>query len=438
MNKKRIIILGAGVAGLSAAWHLQKNNVECHVFEKESEVGGLCRSKTIDGFTFDYDGHPLHFKNPGMLEFVKNIMHGNLAEHKRSAWIYSHDTYIPYPFQANLYGLPLSVVKECLLGLVDVIGCERSRERKKRQVNFSYWIKNTFGKGIAKHFFIPYNTKFWTMPLDKLSCDWLDGFIPVPSLEQVIAGSIQRSRRSFGYNCKFWYPKTGGINQLPLSLARGVKNIHLNCGITEIDPKNKTISTTQGSKEKFDYLISTAALPELPGVIKGVPRDKLKLFNKLKWNSILNFNLGVTNKNNFGQHWVYFPKTETPFFRVGFYHNFSSSIAPKNKGALYVEAAYSKNRPIDRKDMVKMIVKELSRLDIIDSADNICVKDLNDIKYGYPIYDMNYAHIRKGILDYLASFGVIGCGRYGSWRYFSMEDSICDGRQVAKKIYENI
>ncbi len=62
MAKKNIIILGAGLAGLSAAWHLQKRGIDCQVFEKESEVGGLCRSRQIDGFTFDCAGHLLHFK----------------------------------------------------------------------------------------------------------------------------------------------------------------------------------------------------------------------------------------------------------------------------------------------------------------------------------------------------------------------------------------
>ena len=63
MAKKRIIILGAGLAGLSTAWHLQRRGLDCQVYEKEPEVGGLCRSKNIGGFTFDFDGHLLHFKH---------------------------------------------------------------------------------------------------------------------------------------------------------------------------------------------------------------------------------------------------------------------------------------------------------------------------------------------------------------------------------------
>ena len=85
MAKKKIIILGAGLAGLSAAWHLKQKGIRASVFEKEDTAGGLCRSKDINGFIFDYDGHLLHFQNSYTLELVKKLLKGNLACHKRSA-----------------------------------------------------------------------------------------------------------------------------------------------------------------------------------------------------------------------------------------------------------------------------------------------------------------------------------------------------------------
>jgi len=78
-SNKRIIVLGAGVAGLSAAWHLQKNGQDCVIFEKEKEVGGLCRSKQINGFIFDYDGHLLHFRNKYVLALVKRLLKDNIV-----------------------------------------------------------------------------------------------------------------------------------------------------------------------------------------------------------------------------------------------------------------------------------------------------------------------------------------------------------------------
>src|SRR3989338_9721065 len=129
MAKKRIIILGAGLAGLSAAWHLQKRGVDCQVFEKEPEVGGLCRSKNINGFTFDTSGHLLHFKHRYAFNLINNLLRDNLVKYQRRSWIYSHQKYIRYPFQANLYGLPSPVIKECLLGFIKA-SCGHLKKKK--------------------------------------------------------------------------------------------------------------------------------------------------------------------------------------------------------------------------------------------------------------------------------------------------------------------
>src|SRR4030066_102850 len=118
MAKKKIVVLGAGLAGLSTAWHLQRKGIACQVFEKEPEAGGLCRSKNINGFIFDCDGHVLHFRHRYTLDLVRSLLGNNLIRHKRNASVYYRDRYVRYPFQANLYGLPTGVVRECLLAFI--------------------------------------------------------------------------------------------------------------------------------------------------------------------------------------------------------------------------------------------------------------------------------------------------------------------------------
>jgi len=432
MAKKKIIVLGAGLSGLSAAWHLQKKGIDCRVFEKESAPGGLCRSKNIGGFTFDYDGHLLHFRQEYTLNLVKNLLGDNLAEHQRSAWIYFDGAYTRYPFQANLYGLSPTVIKECVLGFIKAN--KNGPVDSKNGLDFLNWIKRTFGEGIARHFMIPYNKKFWTVPPQELNCGWLDGFIPVPSLKEVIEGTVEENQRQFGYNARFWYPKKGGIAELSSALAGKIKNLNYNCRITGIDLNKKEIKIGSGRRERFDYLVSTIPLPELPSLASGLPARTLYWFAKLKWNSIFNLNLGVDKKENCGRHWVYFPHEEACFFRVGFFHNFSSDLVPQGKGSLYAEVAYSKDKPIDKDAIIARIKRELKKVGIIRKKDVICAQDINDIKYGYPIYDKNYRQAREKILKFLSAKGIVSCGRYGSWRYMSMEDALLDGRNVAEKL----
>lgn len=430
MTKKRIIILGAGLSGLSAAWHLQKKGIDCCAYEKEPEIGGLCRSKKINGFTFDYDGHLLHFKHAYTFNLVKGLLGSNLARHQRSAWIYSCGQYTPYPFQANLYGLPSAVIKECLLGMNNVF--KNKKLRAKKNGNFLEWINHNFGSGIAKHFMVPYNTKFWTIPPSEMTCEWLDGLIPAPSVRQIKAGAVRKNRAQFGYNTRFYYPKEGGIVNVPEAFASRIKNIFTGVKISGIDLKNKEIKTVSGAKEKFDYLISTIPLPEMPHLIKKMPQCAMPLFKKLKWNSVFNLNLGVEKKSGVFRHWAYFPQKELSFFRVGFAHNFSPQVASGGRGSFYAEVSYSIGKPIDKNRIIPRIKNDLVKVGILGEKDKVCAEDINDIKYGYPIYDHNYQTARSGAIKFLAKHNIITCGRYGSWQYMSMEDAILDGKRIAE------
>jgi protoporphyrinogen oxidase len=145
----------------------------------------------------------------------------------------------------------------------------------------------------------------------------------------------------------------------------------------------------------------------------------------------------MENEDNSGRHWIYFPEKEICFSRVGFPHNFSSLILPKSKSSLYIEVAYSKNKPIDKSKIILRIKKDLKKLGILKKEDHICCQDINDIKYGYPIYDLHYNVTRKLILNYLIHKNILSCGRYGSWRYLSMEGAILDGKRIAESICNN-
>ena len=430
MTKKKIVILGAGLAGLSTAWHLKQKGIKPIVFEKEKAVGGLCRSKQVKGFVFDYDGHLLHFRNNYTLWLVKKLLKGNLVRHKRSAWINNFGIFSRYPFQANLHALPRPIASECLWGFIRAAKSGSSHN----QLNFLKWINTTFGKGMAKHFMVPYNQKFWTVSLNRMICPWSDKFIPQPSLADIVNGFFANNKNSFGYNAIFWYPEKGGIALLPRALEKQVGEVSKNCCVSRIDLKKKEITIKGGAKEKFDILVMTIPLPELVKIIDPLPDKISKSFNRLRWNSIFNLNLGIEGPCQDGKHWVYFPHKKTSFFRVGFFHNFSNHLAPGGNSSLYAEVSYSKEKPINKKNITGQIINDLKEVGIINRKNRILASDTNDIKYGYPIYDQHYTRSTGLIKEFLLANNIITCGRYGSWQYLSMEDALLDGKRAAESI----
>src|SRR5580692_8467339 len=219
-HMKKVVIIGGGLAGLSAGHHLAE--YDPIVFEKERAVGGLCRSFTQDGFTFDCTGHLIHLKNQYTKDLVARILPDAFNSHERLAAIYSKSTVTPYPFQANTYGLPPEVVKDCVVGFVESMHAEQNGGPK----NFHDWVLETFGSGIARHFMLPYNEKFWKQDLRGITSDWVSWSIPKPTLEEVVNGALGLTNKGMGYNPRFIYPRNGGIDCLPQALAAPIKNVH--------------------------------------------------------------------------------------------------------------------------------------------------------------------------------------------------------------------
>ena len=425
---KRIVIIGGGLAGLSAAYHLKEH--EPRVFEKETAVGGLCRSFTQDGFTFDCTGHLVHLRNQYTKDLVAQLLPEAFNSYERLSAIYSKSTTTPYPFQANTYGLPPQVVKECVIGFVESMQIPQNGGPK----NFHDWVLKTFGTGIANHFMLPYNEKFWKQDLRTITSDWVSWSIPKPSLEEVVNGALGLTNKGMGYNPKFIYPKRGGINCLPLALGKSVKNLHSATRVEFVDLNKKYVRMAGGREEPFDYLISTLPIPALYRMIADTPDTLTDAASRLTAVSVLNLNIGVARPRISDQHWIYFPEDQFIFSRVGFPMNFSNTVTPPETSSMYVEITHRPGGRISSDEAFERALVDLQKCGILRKDDRILTRQILDISPGYVVFDEHRQTHLQELIDYLASRNVYTAGRYGRWDYFSMEDSILSGKTAAEQI----
>jgi protoporphyrinogen oxidase len=428
MSNKRIIIIGGGLAGVSAGYHLAE--YDPILFEKEVAIGGLCRSFTQDGFTFDCTGHLIHLKNAYTKELVSTILPGAFDAHERRAAIYSKSTTTPYPFQANTYGLPPDVVKECVIGFVECMQVSTNGGPK----NFHDWILRTFGSGIAKHFMLPYNEKFWKQDLRMITADWVSWSIPKPTLEEVVNGALGLTNKGMGYNPKFIYPRVGGIDCLPQALARRVRRIRANEAVEYIDPKKKYVRMISGAEEPYDFLISTLPLPLAYRMLKETPDTLVAAAEKLHAISVLNINLGINRPNISDQHWIYFPEDQYIFSRIGFPTNFSKSTAPDETSSIYIEITHSPSSKINIDEAFARSILDLRKCGILSNGDEVLTKHVLDIPFAYVVFNEHRQRHLQTLIEYLESRDIFTAGRYGRWDYFSMEDSILNGKSAAEKV----
>jgi protoporphyrinogen oxidase len=216
----RIVIIGAGLTGLSAAYHLEKKGYHDYkLFEMNSTPGGLCRTVKQGGFSFDYTGHLLHINDDYFRTFLNTVIPPSLLEkHTRRSYIFSHDTYTPYPYQKFLYGLPKKVILDCIRGFA-----LRNRSTTEPRT-FHEWVLKHFGEGLGEHFFFPYNSKLFATNAKWTHPSWTGRFVPQVKIQDLIKGAYKKPKQeAVGYNGSFIYPKSGGIQSLISGIAEKIQ-----------------------------------------------------------------------------------------------------------------------------------------------------------------------------------------------------------------------
>lgn len=426
-----IVILGAGLTGLSAAYHLEQLGFNDYVlFEKDLETGGLCRSVVSEGFTFDYTGHLLHINDIYFKSFIEKILDmQNLNMINRRSFVYSQDKYSRYPYQINLFGLPAKTITECIENFVN-------RPKYKNPKSFYQWVLTNFGKGFADHFFVPYQTKIFDYDVKKLSASWTSRFVPATSLKDLIQGAIvDKSDDLVGYNSQFFYPKASGISYLVDNLAKAInKKILVDHCVTSVDAVNKLVHFSNGLSVKYKKLITTLPLDFLlKNLIESTSTNLSAVHKNLLCNSVINFNLGINKSNVSEKHWIYFPENKYPFYRLGFPHNFSDHMAPSGCSSLYGEISYLNKLTSNRDDLLKSALDSVKQLLNFEQKD-IATCKIIDIKHAYVIYNKWRDNNIADILNKLALLDIYSVGRYGEWKYSSMQEAVLDGKKVSETV----
>ena len=456
----KYLILGAGPTGLSAAYHLGEEAV---TLERNDAVGGWCRSVNDKGFVFDYAGHIMFSADPYVLEMYTLLLGENLHWQNREAWVWSDGVYTRYPFQGALYGLPASVIKECLLGAIEARygrtdlkavrdladkdccadgtvsaagDCTLTREDKECP-DFESFIYRTWGAGIAKHFAIPYNKKIWKVPLNEMETSWLGGRVPLPDLAQIIEGALEPSAKPVGPNARFAYPLQGGFQALMsgfLPLLKGT--LKTGAEIVRIHPAQRRVILSDGQRYQYESLISTLPLPELIKMMGTfAPQEIREAAAGLKFTSVRCVNLGIGRANITDKHWVYYPG-DTLFHRVFMQGNASPFCNPENGFGLTCEMTYTEDSPLPLtgEALNQRCIEDCIRVGLFTADDEVLTASQTDIPCAYVIYDhQRQANVTK-IRQWLTQYGITLSGRYSEWEYYNSDHAFLAGKKAAEAL----
>ena len=474
------VVIGAGPTGLSAAYHL---GPQALLLERNSRVGGWCRSVEDHGFTFDMAGHIMFSHDPYVHQLYELLLGDNVHWQDREAWIYSKEVYTRYPFQGALYGLPPEVVKECIVGAIearfgsldakkpaadprpdeDYAGPERRgmfeplmKPRGKRLAytgnerrrpaphkgpprNFEEFIYKVWGPGIAKHFAIPYNRKLWAVPLDEMETSWLGGRVPLPNLEEMIEGALQPVAKPMGPNARFGYPLRGGFQALMDGfLPHLTGELRLGVQVGAVSPSRHTVTLEDGETIPYEFLVSTMPLPKLVQAIgTEAPAEVRHAAAALRHVSVRCVNIGVGRERLTEKHWIYYPE-DTVFHRVFVQGNASPHCNPPGGFGLTCEITYSEAKPLpcEGEALIRHCIEDCRRVGLFGSGDPVWAANEVDLPIAYVVYD----HARPGnvelIREWLAGHDILLAGRYAEWEYYNSDHAFVAGRNAADRVRE--
>ena len=421
-------ILGGGLSGLTLAHLLHERGEKVIVLEAEPQTGGLCRSRTARGFTFDTGGsHIIFSRDEEVLSFMRRMIEKNEQRNNRNTKIFYKGRYVKYPFENGLYELPADDRFFCINEFIrTLISVEKGELPLPK--NFREWINYTFGPGIAGCYMVPYNEKIWKYPTEKMSLHWVDGRIPRPPVEDIIKSAIGIETEGYTHQAVFSYPLDGGIEQLVTAIAEPVLPfIRTGFRVTSLQKDGQKWHISNGSETiTADRVICTIPVQHLLPCLDKLPKKVISACRALVYNSLICINIGIRGPLP-PVSWMYIPeKTLGKTNRLSFPSNFSRHTAPEGCSAILAEITHQPGdemSSIPDKELIDEVLRMLESMKIC-SSEQVIFSSVERQPFAYVVYDLAYQKNIAAIRDFCRSQDIPLVGRFAQFEYLNMDGCI--------------
>lgn len=421
-------ILGGGLSGLTLARLLHEKGHDLVVLEAEAQYGGLCRTATHEGFTFDTGGsHIIFSRDAEVLAFMRRMIEDNEQRNDRNTKIFYKGRHVKYPFENGLSDLPQDDRFFCISEFVkNLIAVEKGTVPAPK--TFRDWIYYTFGRGIAECYMVPYNEKIWKYKTDRMSLHWVDGRIPRPPVDDVIKSAIGISTEGYTHQAVFSYPLDGGIEALVHAIARPVLPfIRTGFRITSIRKNGSLWEISNGSDTiRADRIICTMPVQHLFSALEQVPADIREACNALTYNSLVCVNIGIRGTVP-DISWMYVPDPSLGRTnRISFPSNFSRHAAPAGCSSILAEITHQPGDEVagmSHDELIGEVLLTLEKMQLVKRDQVIC-SSVNRQPFAYVVYDLDYQKNISRVREYCQSLGIPLVGRFACFEYLNMDGCI--------------
>jgi len=453
-----LFVIGAGPAGLTAAYCMSKETPSVIVVEKDpGYVGGISRTVHYKNFLFDIGGHRFFSKAKEVVDLWKEILPDDFIERPRLSRIYYGGKYYSYPLNAfeALSNLGLVNSAACMLSF----GYAKASPIKDPQT-FHDWVRNQFGEKLFSIFFKTYTEKVWGMSCDEISADWASQRIKGLDLGVAVMNGLKRALKrkggtksgsgpvvktlieSFQYPRKgpgmMWDAATRKIRERGGKVLMG-RDLTQLAFDTEKNVWRIQVATAEGGREDYTahHVISSVPMRELVEKIKPQP-SSVRYAQQLRYRDFLTVALMVRKADLFPDNWIYIHDPSVKVGRVQNFGSWSPEMVPAGMSCLGLEYFCFEGDDLwnsEDTDLIKLAKKEIAKIGLISQDDVVDACVVRQHK-AYPVYDANYrdnvAMIRRELETAYPTLHLVG--RNGMHKYNNQDHAMMTAMLTVRNI----
>ncbi|BAI76900.1 hypothetical protein AZL_f01400 (plasmid) [Azospirillum sp. B510] len=422
-----VLVLGGGIAGLSAAATARNCGLSATVLEEALLPGGLLRSFEVDGFRFDNGVHLSFATEPEVRAVFDQTP---WIDHEATSFCRDNGIWLRHPVQNNLY--PLSVEEK--IALIDGLVHEPRQEVN----NYREWLVQQYGAPIAERWPVAYTKKYWTVSAEQLGIDWIGQRMRRSDLKEVLRGALSERAPNTYYINHMRYPKKGGYGSFISPL---VQMADVECGqrIVEVDYKNRVVRSAEGKYWRYHHLVSTLPLPNLVSMMPDVPDSVCSASKTLFATCVDLVSIGFNSKISIPSLWFYVYDSDVLAARVYSPSWKSPENAPSGCSSLQFELYSSVKSPI-KKSVDQMVENCLSAVEEfgISCRNDVRFTHHKRLRYANVVFDLGMEKRRDLVRSWVESTGISLAGRFGEWAYLWSNQSFMSGHQAILNIIGRI
>lgn len=445
MDHHPVVIIGAGPAGLTAAYESVRRGIRPIVLEKADKVGGLARTDRYKGYCFDIGGHRFFTQVDQVQRLWQEMLGEDFLKVPRLSRIYYRGRFLNYPLDFFNALSNLGIV-ESLLILLSYFKAQLWPYPEEK--TFEQWVSNRFGRRLYKTFFQTYTEKVWGIPCHMIQADWAAQRIRGLSLRAAVSNALFDTNNAKSLINEFHYPMLGpGLmwQRFQEAVESRGGQIHLHAEVVRLKREGRGIKgiTARCGGEIIEisgeHFISTMPLSDLIARLDPPPpADVVQAARQLTYRAFILVGLIVDRADLFPDNWIYVHSPEVKVGRVQNFKNWSPAMVPDpQKTSLGMEYFCTEGDAVWRMsdtELIELATRELASLGLAYAAE---VEDGAVIRQpkAYPVYDREYRQHLQVIQRHLATIDNLQTiGRNGMHRYNNQDHSMLTGMLAVRNL----